>query len=87
MYPQVFSVVISLQLLIGAAVAGLGSLWGTLAGAAFIGLLPQISASVPIVGSEQGRDVVYGLLVIGVMLVLPGGLAGLLARLRSLIRA
>ena len=85
--PEVFNVVISLQLLIGAAVAGLGSLWGTLAGAAFIGLLPQISASVPVVGSDQGRNVVYGLLVIGVMLVLPGGLAGLLARLRSLIRA
>ena len=84
--PQVFSVVISLQLLIGAAVAGLGSLWGILAGAAFIGLLPQISASVPIVGKDYGRDVVYGLLVIGVMLVLPGGFAGLLARLRSLVR-
>ena len=85
--PEVFNVVISLQLLIGAAVAGLGSLWGTLAGAAFIGLLPQISASVPVIGSDQGRNVVYGLLVIGVMLVLPGGLAGLLARLRSRIRA
>ena len=85
--PEVFNVVISLQLLIGAAVAGLGSLWGTLAGAAFIGLLPQISASVPVIGSDQGRNVVYGLLVIGVMLVLPGGLAGLLARLRSRIGA
>ena len=85
--PEEFGVVLSLQLLIGAAVAGLGSLWGILAGAAFVGLLPKISASVPVIGSEQGRDIVYGLLVVLVMLVLPGGLAGLLARLRSLIRA
>jgi len=82
-----FTVVLSLELLIGAAVAGLGSLWGILAGAAFVGLLPKISSSVPVVGNEHGRDVIYGALVILVMLVLPGGFAGLLARLRSLIRA
>ncbi len=81
-----FGVVLSLQLLIGAAVAGLGSLWGILAGAAFVGLLPNISSSVPLVGNDHGRDVVYGLLVVLVMLVLPGGFAGLLARLRSLVR-
>ena len=85
--PQVFDVPLSLTLLIGAAVAGLGSLWGILVGAAFVGLLPEISSSVPIVGSDAGRDVAYGLLVILVMLLLPGGFAGLLARLRSLVRA
>jgi len=85
--PGDFGVVLSLELLIGAAVAGLGSLWGILVGAALVGLLPKISASVPYIGQEHGRDVVYGLLVVLVMLVLPGGFAGLLARLRSLIRA
>ncbi|MDX6480520.1 MAG: branched-chain amino acid transport system permease protein [Gaiellaceae bacterium] len=84
--PQVFSVPLSLTLLIGAAVAGLGSLWGILAGAALVGLLPEISTSVPYIGQEHGKDVVYGLIVILVMLVLPGGLAGLLARLRFLGR-
>jgi branched-chain amino acid transport system permease protein len=84
---QEFSLILSLELLIGAAVAGLGSLWGILAGAAFVGLLPKISTSVPVVGNDHGRDVVYGVLVILVMLALPGGLAGLLARLRSLVRA
>ena len=83
--PGDFSVVLSLELLIGAAVAGLGSLWGILAGAAFVGLLPNVSSSVPIIGNDHGRDVVYGLLVVLVMLVMPGGFAGLLARLRSLI--
>lgn len=82
-----FGVVLSLTLLIGAAVAGLGSLWGVLVGAAFVGLLPKISASVPVIGNDHGRDVVYGLLVVLVMLLIPSGFAGLLARLRSVIRA
>ena len=82
-----FGVVLSLELLIGAAVAGLGSLWGVLVGGAFIALLPTISTSLPYLPKEHGRDVIYGALVILVMLVMPGGFAGLLARIRSLIRA
>src|SRR5947199_6303380 len=80
--PEEFGVVLSLQLLIGAAVAGLGSLWGVLAGAVFVGLLPTVSSSVPVIGSNHGRDVVFGAAVVLVMLLLPGGFAGLLARLR-----
>ena len=86
--PNEFGVLLSLKILIGAAVAGLGSLWGVLAGAVFIGLLPEISSSVPLVGSSHGQDVVFGLIVILIMLVLPNGVAGLLARLsRSRARA
>lgn len=76
--PNEFGVILSLQILIGAAVAGLGSLWGVIIGAVFIGLLPEISASVPVVGSSHGQDVVFGLIVILVMLLLPNGFAGLL---------
>jgi branched-chain amino acid transport system permease protein len=79
--PNEFGVILSLQILIGAAVAGLGSLWGVLAGAAFVGLLPTISASVPVVGSGHGQDVVFGLIVILIMLLLPNGVVGVLARL------
>jgi branched-chain amino acid transport system permease protein len=82
--PDEFGVVLSLQLLVGAAVAGLGSLWGVLAGAVFVGLLPTVSSSVPVIGSNHGRDVVFGAAVVVVMLLLPGGFAGLLARLRRL---
>jgi branched-chain amino acid transport system permease protein len=85
--PSEFDVFLSLELLIGAAIAGLGSLWGILAGAAFVGLLPQISTSVPVIGAEHGRDVVFGAAVIVVMLLLPDGFAGLLTRLRRLARA
>jgi branched-chain amino acid transport system permease protein len=80
--PSEFDVFLSLQILVGAAVAGLGSLWGILLGAAFVGLLPQVSTSVPVIGAEHGRDVVFGAAVILVMLLLPDGFAGLLARLR-----
>ena len=82
--PSEFAVILSLQILIGAAVAGLGSLSGVIVGAVFVGLLPEISSSVPVIGSQHGQDVVFGLMVILVMLVLPTGVAGLLPRLRRL---
>jgi branched-chain amino acid transport system permease protein len=85
--PNEFGVILSLQILIGAAVAGLGSLWGVLAGAAFVGLLPTISASAPLVGSNHGQDVVFGLIVILIMLALPNGVVGVLARLAHRKRA
>jgi branched-chain amino acid transport system permease protein len=81
--PNEFGVLLSLKILIGAAVAGLGSLWGVAIGAVFIGLLPEISASVPLIGSSHGEDVVFGLIVILVMLLLPNGFAGLIARVES----
>ena len=85
--PDEFAIFLSLQILIGAAVAGLGSLWGVLVGAAFVGLLPSVSSSVPVIGSAHGQDVVFGAAVILVMLLLPDGFAGLIARLRRLRRA
>jgi branched-chain amino acid transport system permease protein len=79
--PNEFDVVLSLQLLVGAAVAGLGSLWGLPVGAAFVALLPTISKDVPLVGSAHGQDVVFGLMVVVGMLLLPQGFAGFLGRL------
>jgi branched-chain amino acid transport system permease protein len=81
-----FDVSLSLTLLIGAAIAGLGSLWGVLVGAAFVGLLPKVSTSVPVIGkiANEHIDVVFGAAVILVMLLLPDGFAGLLARIRRL---
>jgi hypothetical protein len=42
---------------------------------------------VPVIGTDHGRDVVFGLMVVLVMLALPDGFAGLLARARALVRA
>lgn len=84
-----FDVFLSLQILIGAAIAGLGSLWGVLVGAAFVGLLPHVSTGVPVIGkiANEHSDVVFGAAVILIMLLLPDGFAGLLAKIRRLARA
>jgi branched-chain amino acid transport system permease protein len=85
--PNEFGILLSLKILIGAAVAGLGSLWGVVVGAVFVGLLPEISSSVPFIGPSHGQDLVFGLVVILVMLLLPNGFAGLLARIQAAIKS
>jgi len=89
--PGLFTIILSLQLLIGAAVAGLGSLWGIIVGALFVGLLPEISSSTPIIGNAHGQDVAFGLIVILVMIAVPNGFAGLLrgvdSRFKSAIKS
>ena len=61
--------------------AGLGSLWGVLVGAVFVGLLPAVAPDVPVIGSSHGQDVVFGLIVVLIMLLLPNGFAGFLGAL------
>jgi branched-chain amino acid transport system permease protein len=85
--PNEFGILLSLKILIGAAVAGLGSLRGVMVGAVFIGLLPEISSSVPLIGASHGQDVVFGLVLILVMLLLPNGFAGLLGHLERRFKA
>ena len=84
--PGEFGVLLSLQILIGAAVAGLGSLWGVLVGAVFIGLLPSVAPDVPVIGSSHGQDVVFGLIVVLIMLLLPNGFAGFLRRFEPRVK-
>ena len=75
--PDVFGLTLSLYILIGAVVGGLGSLWGVLVGACFVQLLP-IALTTGSVGSSQSVPVVFGAVVIGVMALLPLGAANLL---------
>jgi branched-chain amino acid transport system permease protein len=79
--PDEFGLLLSIRLLIGAAVGGLGSLWGVVVGATFIQMLPTWAQSLPLIGSKQAPAVIQGLLVILIMFVLPTGFAGLLHRL------
>ena len=76
-HPDEFTPTLSIRILIGAAVGGLGSLWGVVAGAAFVYLLPLWTARV----STQAPLVFQGVAVILVMFLLPSGLAGMLRRL------
>jgi branched-chain amino acid transport system permease protein len=86
--PDVFGLTLSLYILIGAVVGGLGSLWGVVVGAAFVQLLPIGLTSSNAVSSEA-VPVVFGAIVIFVMAVMPqgsavilGGIAGLPNRIR-----
>ncbi|MET8581445.1 branched-chain amino acid ABC transporter permease [Streptomyces collinus] len=74
--PDSFSFVLSVTLLAGLVVGGLGSLYGPLLGGAFVMYVPSVSQDV----SEAAPGVVFGLLIIVVMFVAPTGLAGLPAR-------
>jgi len=76
--PAAYPVTLSITLLIGLAVGGLGWLPGAVAGAAFIQYLPDLAQQVT---KRPGAPaVVYGVVLILVMLVLPAGLGGLVRR-------
>jgi branched-chain amino acid transport system permease protein len=72
--PDTFPLSLSILLLTGAVVAGLGSLLGTIVGAAFIEFVPIWAQNV----SKEAPSVVYGLILIALLLVAPAGAAGVL---------
>lgn len=82
--PDTFPVTLSIFLLVGVVVSGLGSLKGLVAGAIFIQFMPLWSQHVS--KSPGAPAVVYGVVLILLILVLPGGASGLIARLQHLIR-
>jgi branched-chain amino acid transport system permease protein len=77
--PQTFPITLSLFLVVGLAVGGLGWLPGSVVGAIVIQFLPTYAQHV----SKQAPQVIEGAILVGVMLLLPGGAAGLLRLLGS----
>jgi branched-chain amino acid transport system permease protein len=75
--PDSFTVNLSITLLAGIVVGGLGSLSGPLLGALFVMFVPSISQDI----NDAAPGVIFGLLIIAVMYVAPTGLAGLAGRL------
>ncbi len=82
--PDTFPIALSIFLLVGVVVGGLGSLLGMIAGAVFIQFLPLWAQGVS--KSPGAPAVVYGAVLIAVMFVLPDGFAGLLQRASRLLR-
>ena len=77
--PLSFTFLLSILLLVGTVVGGLGSLPGMVLGALFIQYLPDLSTHV---STAQGvPDFVFGAAIILVMILLPTGAGGLLKRL------
>jgi branched-chain amino acid transport system permease protein len=80
--PGAFQLSLSVALLAGVVLGGLGSLWGAVLGAFALVMIPQwsedLSKSLSLSGNVQANLAlaVYGVVLIGVMLVAPRGLAG-----------
>jgi branched-chain amino acid transport system permease protein len=76
--PQTFPITLSLFLVVGMAVGGIGSLPLSVVGAILIQFLPLTSHI-----SKQAPQVFEGAILVGVMILLPGGVAGLLRFVQS----
>jgi branched-chain amino acid transport system permease protein len=92
--PDTYRINLSIFLVVGAVVAGLGSLWGLLAGALLIEFLPVKTPDIvnainwvlhtSIDPKAAGvSDLIFGGVLVLVMLLLPGGVAG---AVRGLVR-
>jgi len=74
--PDTFGMFLSVSLLVGIVVGGVGTLWGALYGAVFIMFVPDLAEKV----SKAAPWLVYGVVLIVFVYLLPGGFARLLQR-------
>jgi branched-chain amino acid transport system permease protein len=72
--PDSFGVFVSIFLFVGLVVGGVSSIGGTLVGAAFIEFVPNLADKV----SKAAPGAVYGVILIAVMFLIPGGIGGFL---------
>jgi branched-chain amino acid transport system permease protein len=77
--PDAYGVFFSILLLIGAVAGGVGSVWGAIPGGLLVQYLPDLAAN----ASAALSFPAYGLMLIGLMYVMPAGAIGLLRRLRT----
>jgi branched-chain amino acid transport system permease protein len=93
--PNTFPIALSITLIVGAAVGGLGSLVGAAFGAPFIVYMPilaerfgkETGGALPAWGQRivESPAVIYAVVLIVLMLVLPSGAGGLLGRVAPLL--
>jgi len=74
--PDQWSLALSVGLLTGIVVGGLGTVAGAVLGGLFVQFLPYYSQEI----SDAAPTVVYGIIIILVMILAPGGVIGLLRR-------
>jgi branched-chain amino acid transport system permease protein len=87
--PDTFPVSLSILLLASAVIGGVGSLAGAVFGALLYEFLPIYSQEPPVVSFEfaaQAPSVIFGVFLIVIMLLLPGGVVGGFRRLGAFIR-
>ena len=79
--PDSYTLQLSITLLIGAVLGGLGNMWGAVAGGLVIEFLPLWAQTI----STAAASLIYGISLIVVMLLNPGGIVGGLARVAHTI--
>ncbi|MES2532224.1 MAG: branched-chain amino acid ABC transporter permease [Pseudomonadota bacterium] len=77
--PDSFTMFLSISLLVGVVVGGVGTLWGALFGAVFIMFVPSLAETV----TKDAAWGVYGVVLILFMFVMPGGVMTLLSKARD----
>jgi len=75
--PDSYPGMLSITMLVGVVVGGLASIPGAFLGAIFILIVPDVAEQI----SKSAPSAIYGLLLIGVMLVMPTGVAGAIRNL------
>ncbi len=70
--PESYTLQLSITLLIGAVLGGLGSMWGAIVGGLVVEFLPLLAQSF----STAASPLVYGISLIVVMIAMPGGIVG-----------
>ena len=81
--PDSFTIQLSIFLLVGVVVGGLASIPGAVFGAIFIQFVPNIADQL----SKSAPAAIYGVLLIGLMFLMPAGVMGLVNKLRARARA
>jgi branched-chain amino acid transport system permease protein len=87
--PDTFPLSLSVLLLASVVIGGLGSLTGVIFGALLLEFLPIYSQDPPFGTFElstQAPSVVFGAILIAIMLLIPGGVAGLFRRIGAMLQ-
>ncbi len=81
--PDSFTAFLSLSILVGAVVGGLGTIWGAVFGAMFIQFVPNFADEI----SKSAPAAIYGIFLIGLMYLAPTGVMGILRKLVQRVRS
>jgi branched-chain amino acid transport system permease protein len=74
--PDTYALQLSITLLIGGVLGGLGSMWGAVIGGLVVEFLPLWTQAI----SQGASSMIYGISLIVVMIAMPGGIAGAIQR-------
>jgi branched-chain amino acid transport system permease protein len=79
--PESFTVLLAIEFLAGAVVGGLATIVGPLFGATFTRFMPVYAADI----NDAAPGLLYGVALILIMFLMPGGAVGLFRRVRDLV--